>query len=255
MNILVFDIETIPDINAGRTLYNLNDLDEKAVADALFAKQRQKNGSNFLPLHLHQVVAISLVLKKQDQLKVWSLGSLGSNEKEIIQRFFDGIEKFTPDLVSWNGSGFDFPVLHYRAMLHGVVAQRYWETGDCDNQFRWNNYINRYHYRHMDVMDILAAYQGRANAPLDQIASLCGFPGKMGMSGANVWESYQQGQLEGIRNYCETDVLNTYLVYLRFQMMRGQLLPDAYEKECALLRDYLKSEDKAHFQEFLAHWE
>jgi DNA polymerase elongation subunit (family B) len=129
-------------------------------------------------------------------LRVWSLfPSPSSSEGEIIQRFFDGIERFTPQLVSWNGGGFDLPVLHYRGMLHGVSAPRYWDLGDGDyadsRDFKWNNYISRYHTRHLDLMDLLALYQPRANAPLDDLAKLMGFPGKLGMDGSKVWEAWQ----------------------------------------------------------------
>lgn len=80
--------------------------------------------------------------------------------------------------------------------------------------FKWNNYLSRYHMRHCDLMDVLAMYNGRANAPLDQMAKLCGFPGKMGMDGSKVWDAFQQGQLQEIRDYCETDAANTYLMFM-----------------------------------------
>lgn len=255
MNVLVFDIETIPDLDGGRQLYDLDGLSDKDTASALLNLRRQENGTEFLRLHLHRVVAISVVLRSAQGLKVWSLGEADSSEKEIIERFFDGIEKFTPNLVSWNGSGFDLPVLHYRALKHGVVARRYWENGSEDNSFKFNNYLSRYHQRHLDLMDVLAMYNARANAPLDQIASLLGFPGKMGMSGAKVFDAFQDGDIKGIRDYCETDVLNTWLVYLRFQLMRGELDAVGYEQELELLRRYLTEQEQPHFHGFLEAWQ
>lgn len=253
MSILVFDIETIPDVEAGRKLHDLKDLSDEDCAEALFALRRAKVGNDFLPHYLQKIVAISLVLNQANTIKVWSLGDEHSDEKDLIQRFFSGLDKYTPTLVSWNGSGFDLPVLHYRALLHGVSAPTYWETGDNQQAFRWNNYLNRYHYRHLDLMDILAAYQNKAYAPLDDIATLLGFPGKMGMSGAKVWEQFCAGNLKSIRDYCETDVLNTYCVYLGFELMRGTLERSDYEKALARLKDYLASEaDKQHLQEFLS---
>ena len=253
MSILVFDIETIPDIEAGRHLYNLHNLSDEETANAVFALRRAKSGNEFLPHYLQKVVAISLVLSQGPHLKVWSLGDEHSDEKDLIQRFFSGIDKYTPTLVSWNGSGFDLPVLHYRALLHGISAPTYWESGENQQSFRWNNYLNRFHYRHLDLMDILAAYQNKAFAPLDEIASMLGFPGKMGMSGAKVWEQFCLGQLKSIRDYCETDVLNTYCIYLRFELMRGIFNQDNYEKAIQNLRCYLQTEaDKVHLQEFLA---
>ncbi|CEK10923.1 3'-5' exonuclease [Legionella hackeliae] len=252
MSILVFDIETIPDVEAGRKLYDLQDLSDEDTVSALSALRRLKVGNDFLPHYLQKVVAISLVLSQGSQLKVWSLGDEQSDEKDLIQRFFSGVEKYTPTLVSWNGCGFDLPVLHYRSLLHGISAPTYWENGENHQHFRWNNYLNRFHYRHLDLMDILAAYQNKAFAPLDEIASMLGFPGKMGMSGAKVWDEYSQGNLKKIRDYCETDVLNTYCVYLRFELMRGALNQNEYANQIENLRNYLQSQaDKNHLQEFL----
>ncbi len=256
MNTLVFDIETIPDIEGGRRLHDLGELDDAGVAKALFHLRAQKNGSEFLAHHLHRIVAISVTLRgRGDDFKVWTLGDENSDEKELIQRFYDGIERYTPTIVSWNGGGFDLPVLHYRAMKHKISAPRYWDMGDNDSSFKWNNYISRYHTRHTDLMDLLAMYSGRANAPLDELASLYGFPGKMGMSGAKVWDAFQAGQLADIRNYCETDVLNTWLVYLRFQLMRGHIDHERYASEGELVRAQLRASDKEHLQAFEAAWE
>ena len=255
MNVFVFDIETVPDVESGRKLYDLQGLSDKEVADVMFHKRRQETGTEFLKLHLHSIVAISVAYRSRDRFSVWSLGEPDSGEKELIERFFSGIEKYTPTIVSWNGKGFDLPVLHYRSLLHGINATRYWETGDSDNSFRWNNYLSRYHARHTDLMDVLAGYELRAYAPLDEIATMLGFPGKMGMSGAKVWDEFMNGNIQGIRDYCETDVANTYLVYLRFELMRGNLTMQEYEDECQLVRDVLKSDNKPHLIQFLENWQ
>ncbi|MGC2459133.1 MAG: 3'-5' exonuclease [Gallionellaceae bacterium] len=252
---LVFDIETIPDIAGLRSLHGLDSaVSDKEAAEMAFQMRRQKTGSDFLPHHLHRVAAISCVLREGDNFRVWSLGELDEDEGSIIQRFFDGIEKYTPQLVSWNGSGFDLPVLHYRGLIHRVQCPRYWDMGEDDRDFKWNNYISRYHMRHLDLMDLLALYTGRANAPLDELARLIGFPGKLGMDGSKVWEAYQQGKLNEIRNYCETDVVNTFLVFARFQLMRGQFTRARYEQELELVRSTLGKSDEPHWKEFLAQW-
>jgi len=255
MNILVFDIETIPDVTSGRKLYDLNGLSDEETLNAMKTLRRIKTGNDFFPHYLQKIVAISLVLEKNKQCIVWSLGDESTSEKELIQRFYHGIEKYKPTLVSWNGSGFDLPVLHYRALYHGISAPSYWETGEHQSDFRWNNYLNRYHYRHMDLMDILAAYQSKAYAPLDDIAVLLGFPGKMGMSGDKVYDAFQAGNLKSIRNYCETDVLNTYGVYLRFELMRGSITDNDYHDQMKYLQEYLtkEGEQRPHLQEFCHH--
>ena len=257
--VLVFDIETIPDVAGFRRINDLpGELSDAEVAELAFQQKRARSGNDFLPLHLQRVVSISCVLRAGDSFKVWSLSEPELGEGEIIQRFFDGIEKFTPQLVSWNGGGFDLPVLHYRAMLHGVAAPRYWDLGDGDyadsRDFKWNNYISRYHTRHLDLMDLLALYNGRANAPLDELAKLLGFPGKLGMDGSKVWEAWQAGQIADIRDYCETDVVNTYLVFNRFRRLRGELSAAEEVVEIDFVKAQLARIEAPHWQEFLAAW-
>ena len=254
MNTLVFDIETVPDTDLGRRLHGLDGLSDEQVAEVMFTKRRQEMGSDFLSHEQHRVVAISVVMRSRDTLKVWSLGEEASSEKDLIERFFDGLEKFTPDLVSWNGAGFDLPVLHYRSLLHSVTAARYWETGDGDSSFRYSNYLSRFHWRHMDLMDVLSGFQGRGRASLDAVATLLGFPGKVGMRGSEVWPVYLQGGLARIREYCETDVLNTYLIYLRFQLLRGHLNAAEHLGEVARVRKLLTDSGAAHLSEFAAAW-
>jgi predicted PolB exonuclease-like 3'-5' exonuclease len=254
LNTLVFDIETVPDTNLGRRLYDLRDLSDEHVAQIMFTKRRQETGSEFLSHEQHRIVAISVVMRSRESLKVWSLGEETSSEKDLIERFFDGLEKYTPDLVSWNGAGFDLPVLHYRSLLHSVPATRYWEMGDSDQSFRYSNYLSRFHWRHMDLMDILSGFQGRGRASLQDIASLLGFPGKLGMHGADVWPAYLEGGLPRIRDYCETDVLNTYLIYLRFELVRGRLDANGHAHELARVRKLLDESGAAHLKEFSAAW-
>jgi hypothetical protein len=201
------------------------------------------------------VVAISCVLRSKEGLKVWSLGDLESPEGELIERFFDGIERFLPDLISWNGCGFDMPVLTYRALLAGVQAPRYWEKGDADPAFRHNNYLSRYHSRHTDLMDVLSGYQPRGRVSLANVACLLELPGKLGFSGAQVWDAYLEGNLLGIRRYCETDVLNTYLVYLRFELLRGRMTPERYAEEVERVKALLRVGKEPHLAEFLRVWE
>jgi predicted PolB exonuclease-like 3'-5' exonuclease len=251
--VLAFDIETVPDVEGLRVLHGLDAATpDRDVAEMAFQLRRQATGSDFLPLHLHRVVVISCALRDRDSFKVWSIG--GESEGELIQRFFDGIEKYTPQVVSWNGGGFDLPVMHYRGLIHGVKARRYWELGDDDREFKWNNYISRYHSRHLDLMDLLALYQPRANAPLDALTQLMGLPGKIGIGGAAVWDAYQAGKLAEIRDYCEADVVNTYLVYLRFQLMRGALTDAQHKAECDLVRSTLGKSSEPHWKEFLTRW-
>jgi predicted PolB exonuclease-like 3'-5' exonuclease len=223
--VLVFDIESIPDIAGLRALRSATPETSDADVYAAWLQERKD-----------------------------------ASEGKVIQTFFNAIDKHTPQLVSWNGGGFDLPVLHYRGLRHGVAADRYWSMGEGggpdDREFKWNNYIGRYHMRHLDLMDLLAMYQPKNNAPLDAMAKLCGFPGKLGMDGSQVYPAYLDGKLEEIRRYCETDVMNTYLLYCRFQKMRGGFTEAEYGQEIALVKSTLSelAPQESHWQEYLAAW-
>ncbi|HXF79207.1 MAG TPA: 3'-5' exonuclease [Usitatibacter sp.] len=253
--ILVFDIETVPDTAGLRKIWDLGPgVSDAAVVELASQRRRQATGNDFLPAHVQRVVAISCALRSDEGVRVWSLGSAADSEADIVKRFFDGIEKYTPQLVSWNGSGFDLPVLHYRALVHGIPGCCYWDTGDNDREFKFNNYLSRFHARHTDLMDVLAGYQNRAWAPLDEMAQLCGLPGKLGMDGSQVYAAWQRGEIEAIRDYCETDVANTYLLYQRFQLIRGALNPDAYQREVDLFRSFLAAQTAPHWKQFADAW-
>ena len=250
MDTLIFDIETIPDADAGRRLYDFKELSDEDVVRALEQLQYQKNGSTFMPHYLHKILVISLIHISGHDIKICSLKG---EEKEIVRQFFKGLEKYQPELVSWNGRRFDLPVLHYRSLLHRVVSPSYWEVGDNNNSFRYNNYFNRYHWRHLDLMDVLAGYDSYAVAPLDKIAKLIGTPGKSGIDGSQVWDFYKQGKLEEIINYCEADVVNTYLVYLRFQLIRGKITHDDHDDRLKRLYRVLEQPEYKHLHQFTAN--
>jgi predicted PolB exonuclease-like 3'-5' exonuclease len=255
--ILVFDIETVPDVAGIRRLHDIDPALPDDDVRAGFAQQRRAatGGSDFPPHYLHKVVAIGCALRRGEDWRVWSVGDPDDDEATLVRRFFDGIDKLAPQLVSWNGGGFDLPVLHHRALFHGVQAPRYWDWGDSDREFKFNNYLNRFHTRHIDLMDVLAAYQARAVAPLDAVARLCGFAGKVGVGGAAVADAVAAGRLDEVRAYCEADVVNTYLVYQRFRLLRGELEPAEYDSELTLVRERLAAMPGAHWVEFLAAWD
>ncbi|WP_350294334.1 3'-5' exonuclease [Limnohabitans sp. Rim8] len=256
--VLVFDIETIPDIDGLRLLNpEGHALTDDQVHAAWLQERQAKGQSDFLPLYLQRVLVISCVFRNSEGLRIHSFTDRdGASEGKIVQTFYNAIEKHTPQLVSWNGSGFDLPVLHYRGLRHGVVADKYWDMGDDDREFKWNNYIARYHQRHLDLMDLLAMYIPKNNAPLDAMAKLCGFPGKLGMDGSQVYAQYLDGQTNDIQNYCETDVMNTYLMYCRYQKMRGGFTEKEYESEIEFVQSTLGelTPHALHWQEYLAAW-
>ncbi len=252
---LVFDLETIPDADALRQLGEYDpEWSDAQVIEAAQQARLASHGSDFMPLHLQRIVVVGCVFRDDNGLRVKTLGNPEDGEAVLINGFFKTIERYTPRLVSWNGSGFDLPVLHYRSLIHGVQAPRYWDMGDDDREFKFNNYLNRYHTRHTDLMDLLAKYNGRANAPMDDLAKLCGFPGKLGMDGSQVWRAWSEGQQDEVRAYCETDVVNTWLMYCRFRFIRGEIDQSAYDAEIALVRETLHGIDAPHWREYMAAW-
>jgi predicted PolB exonuclease-like 3'-5' exonuclease len=254
--ILVFDIETVPDLAGLRRVHTVPAaLSDEAVLDWITQQRRAQTGGDFLPLLYQQVVAIACVLREGSGIKVASVGTPDDTEPELIRRFYELIDKHTPQLVSWNGGGFDLPVLNYRALIHGVTAAKFWDWGDDDREFKWNSYLGRYHTRHLDLMDVLAMYQPRAYTGLDAMARLCGFPGKLGMDGSAVHAAVRAGKLDDVRRYCETDAMNTYLLYLRFRLLRGELAAGEYAREVSVARERIAAVNAPHWQEFLAAWD
>ncbi len=263
MNIFAFDIETVPDIEFGRKLYGYSTematLDDKAVERIMLyeCNRNLEHPLDTVKLHLQKIVAISVVFRfdgyfrggKKDTLKALPLGNIDSSEQELLHQFFDTINKYTSaqpnlTLVSWNGNGFGLPVLHYRALKYGINANNYWHT----------NYTYRYGTHHIDIMDKLANYQPSAFASLDEIANMLGFPGKMGIDNGKVWDTYLAGDIQPIRDYCEINVLNIFLVYLQFELMRGHLTSETLRLEYDRLREYLQQSNKAHLMAFLEAW-
>ncbi|SUO93772.1 3'-5' exonuclease [Suttonella ornithocola] len=254
-NILVFDIETVADTEGYRRLHSLPQATSYEELLALMQQERlAATGTTFIRHHLQKIAAISLLWVNPQNIKLWSLGRNGENEQTILARFFEGIDKLTPTLVSWNGSGFDLPVLHYRALFHGISAPSYFEVGDNDREARYNNYLGRFHWKHIDIMDVLSGYQARAVAPLNDIAKLCGLPGKLDIDGGNVQTLWDANEKETICDYCETDVANTYGVFLHFERLRGRLTEPDFQHHYTQFRQYLMQKNQPHLQAFLDCW-
>ena len=239
MNYLVFDIETIPDLDYGKQFLNLDGLEEADIGRAMFFQQLQKTGTEFLPLNLHKIIAISVLTDARGDLEVESLGSKESSEQSIIQLFYDLVGANENCLVTWNGLLFDLPVLNYRALFNRVDAASYWQ-----NEL-W----------HIDLKDVLANHNAKAQGSLDSVAKGLNLPGKLDVSGDQVWDLYLEGRVEDIRNYCEHDVLNTYLIFIHYQAMIGKITNKELSSRIHSLKQFLSNTEKQHFQLFLSAWE
>jgi 3'-5' exonuclease len=214
---------------------------------------RYDGSTDFPRLPFHEIVCISGLWVGSGDIKLFSFCQQDYSEREIITRFLGVFDKHFPMLVSWNGKGFDVPVLLYRAMIHQISAPRFFDQGEHDTTRRYDNYQNRYHARHTDLMDAMALFNTRSFQRLDDIAQLFGFPGKQGVSGADVSTQVQAGQWDQLKEYCEGDVLNTWLVYLRWLLLRGQLDTHDHDEWVQQTRDFL-TVHPVHQLGFLKNW-
>ncbi len=218
--ILVFDIETTPDITTGRRLYpELADLSDDDALTALIALREAEAGNSFMQNPLHKIVCLSFfwvdLAQKKYALKSLLADTLG--EKAIIQTFLRAFnKKLKPQLVSWNGAGFDLPVLGYRSLHHKLVAPNLFN----DHK---NGYLARYSTQHIDLMDKMKLGSFGNSQKLDVVASLCGLAGKGDTTGYDVLPMVQNGEWTRLATYCESDVINTWLLFLRWQLLTGQL--------------------------------
>jgi predicted PolB exonuclease-like 3'-5' exonuclease len=269
-NLFVFDIETVPDLDAGRRFLEMREADDAEVGEALTAYHLEAtDGRNaFLRQPFWRVVAISYAQvtverAEGDQAalpgqvryaltRIASGGEVKSSEKELVEGFFSYIEQAQPRLVSYNGRTFDLPVLKYRAMLHGLTAPRFFDTSN-----KWENYTQRYADAwHADLLETLSDYGASARVRLDEVCRVLGLPGKLGPTGEDVAGLHAEGRVQEIRDYCETDVVNTYLLFLRWELLRGTISPRAHEASVVELAHYLESEraERPHLGRFLDAW-
>lgn len=218
--IFVFDIETITDLKMGQHLHEL-DLSPEATLSALQKIRRQESGSDFPRLPLHEVVCISGLWLDENGLKLFSWTQQDLSEQQMLEKFASIFERRKPILVSFNGSHFDLPVIMQRCLYHGVTAKNLFDHGEGNSQKRFDNYQNRYQLRHTDLVDVLANFNIRNFQKLDDVAQMLGYPGRRGVNDYQVMTQYQQNQWAQISSHCEGDVLNTWLVYLRWLLVRG----------------------------------
>ncbi len=227
--ICIFDCETIPDVKLVKSEYGLegNALD---VSNEAFKIQEEKSGYSFLPIPFHQVVAISAVIC-DDFGKFQKVSSIdGENEKQMIENFLRFIDKKQPKLVSFNGRAFDMPMLMVRAMKYNLSCSAYFEKENRDLfKNKWDNYRSRYSDRfHIDLMDHIGEFGAVRGLKLDTICKMAGLPGKYDVHGDEVTNLYYKNEQKRIKEYCESDVLNTYWLYLKYELLKGNMTFEEY---------------------------
>ena len=241
--ICVFDIETIPDARLIRDVLHFEG-EDKEVSLLAMQDQEAKSGSSFLPLSFHKIVAISAVIADDFGIfrKVSSIE--GGDEKAMIKNFLGFINKHNPKLISFNGRSFDIPLLMLRAMQYNLTCNAYFEQDNRElNKSKWDNYRARYSDRfHIDLLDHLCEFGAVRGLKLDHVCSMVGLPGKYDVSGDQVMELFYEGKIEKIKEYCESDVLNTYWLFLKYELLKGNLTLEDYQRSLATMQENLKAE-------------
>ena len=259
--ILVFDIETVADVDAARRIYpQLAELNDADALSALTAIRMQEAGHDFMRLPLQRIVCISALYIKDGKLSMFSLTADKLSEQEMLAKFFRAFNdtKTLPQLISWNGSGFDIPVLIYRAMQYDLSAPWLFEEGERIKNMRFDNYVNRFHTRHLDLMDRFSQYGASRREAMDIVASLYGLPGKTDIDGSMVGALVNNDDWQTLSIYCESNVMNTWLIYLRWLRLTGQLSSQDFEawqqQSLDYLTTYIQVDNVPRHKAFIADW-
>ncbi len=241
--ICVFDIETIPDVDLIRKTLHVEG-DDIEVSNIAMGEQEAKSGSSFLPLPYHKIVAISAVIADDFGVfqKVSSMD--GENEGDMIRDFLRFLDSHNPKLVSFNGRSFDVPLLMIRAMKYNLTCRAYFEVENRElGKSKWDNYRYRFSHRfHIDLMDHISEFGATRGLKLDVLCSLIGAPGKFDVKGDQVMDMYYKGELKQIKEYCESDVLNTYWLYLKYELLKGNLIVEDFKRSLDIMGEKLSDE-------------
>jgi predicted PolB exonuclease-like 3'-5' exonuclease len=247
---IIFDTESVPDGDLlGRVKYPREGLNpEEAIARARQeAREASKNASDFLPVTFQIPVAVCVVRVAADFTlqKVTCLGSPDFETPDIVRQFWRGVEHYThARLVTFNGRGFDLPLMELAAYDHGINAPHY-----------FHNSRNRYHGKHIDLMDWLSNYGAyRLTGGLNLLAVRCG---KLEVAGDQVYEMYRAGKRQEINDYCLFDTLDTYFVFLRTRVLLGEFDADHEDRLTRRARRWLEEARAEHpaLETYLAAWD
>jgi predicted PolB exonuclease-like 3'-5' exonuclease len=248
---LVLDTESVPD---GRLLQQVKYADEQLTPEEAVERAREearansRDGSDFLPVTFQYPVAVC-VLRVGTDFGLQALKCLDAPQfrpAEIVREFWKGVGHYRAKLVTFNGRGFDLPLLELGAFRYGYSARDYFYSSR-----------NRYNGNHLDLFDWLSNYGAcRMAGGLDLLAKILGRPGKMGVAGDQVYGLYREGRLQEINDYCMWDTLDTYFVFLRSRVLSGDLTLDQEAAAVRQAKAWLerKAEELAALRHYLAHW-
>ncbi len=248
---LILDTESVPDGGLlNRVKYSGENLSsEEAVRRAQEeAREKSRDGSDFLPVTFQYPVAVC-VLRVASDFTIQALTALDTphyRPVEIVRKFWQGVALYKAKLVTFNGRGFDLPLLELAAFRSGCSAREYFYSSR-----------NRYNGNHIDLFDWLSNYGAcRLAGGLDLLAKLLGKPGKMEVAGNQVYQMYQAGKFQEINDYCMFDTLDTYFVFLRSRVLAGELDSNEESERVQQARQWLenKMSDLPVLRRYLDNW-
>jgi predicted PolB exonuclease-like 3'-5' exonuclease len=226
-SVIVWDLETVPDLAAAARMLDLGNASEADVRPAF--------GEGFPKHPLHKIVCIGALIASR-QPEGWRVDALGAphigerTEAELISAFVERVGQLRPQLITFNGHRFDLPVLRYRAMVNRVSA----------GGLQVRPYFHRFSDDALDLCDALGSFSPGARVKLDELGKILGLTGKPeGLDGSRVEEIVLAGKIEQVARYCESDVLNTFRVWLVYELFRGSITVKELEWSEAQIRDFV----------------
>ena len=222
MSFLVFAIHTVPDIETGAKKYNLGDLDDKSALKAMMHLYQQ-SGKDELPHYMQRIVAISMIFRgKGVTLELNTISDDVNSEAVLLRNFFKNIAKYTvPTLISWNSKDVDMPILKYRCIKHEISIPHLIATPP------------------LSLTHEISSFYAKASTSQENIMSLLGLEYEPAFSTETVWRHWGKGELELIKNNCTFKALNSYRVYLRYQLLIGEVTHSHFRHESERIEKWI----------------
>ena len=256
---LIFDVEAVGDgelIN--RVRYPDEELLPRDAVERYSADLLEKTGRDVIPptFVVPISVAVAKVSARFELLDLTVLDTPLFRPEQIIRKFWQGWEHYgRPTFVTFNGRGYDMPVLELGAFRHGLSLPAWFNVES--RSFEQSR--NRYNIdRHIDLQDLFSNFSAmRVNGGLNLVANLVDKPGKSGIDGSQVQDLYFDGHADRINDYCRCDVLDTYFVFLRTRVLIGRLSLEDEESLVAAAREMLESQADDHpaYAHYLEFWD
>ena len=255
---VIFDLETVPDLSAGRELLQaLPEFPDDQIRRMLgerYARPTEDPSNTFIKVPLQRIVCIGAIYVERTNGGPWTVVRSGvvhigsRSERELVERFVDSLAEVpSPQLVGFNSSSFDLPVLRYRAFALAIPAQAIHGGNGKD-------YWYRYGWDHIDICDVICGFGASARPSLAELAALCGIPAKSGgIDGSQVESIVAARKLEELAAYCDKDVVITYLIFLRFSLVTGALGLEGFGGSLVNLWQHIadRIEKRPHLQVYL----